>query len=338
MSVGSAFGAFGDGLLAGALLGQKLGGKSTLPDAAPSAPAAGSLPPIGEASAGATQSSAAPPVNAMPAGGGAAVQTRGGGRWTPTDESASAYRYFVKLGYSPAAAAGIVGNGVNESGMRLNAGLSHDGGTGFGVFGHRDPKPGQGRWTEMRKWAEARGLDINKRETQFDFVDHELKTSEKHVGDRLRSAKDAREAAIAMIDFERPGGWKPGNPTGANGYQNRIDAAMAHYNTLGQPAEPASAPQVATNAAEPSAVEAVVPQPSRRVLRQLSAQHQQEHEPATAGAFGFLRSLVDPEGSSEKPARPTRVVEHIAERNRPQQSATGGAFAFLRELTGGNAP
>lgn len=142
-------------------------------------------------------------------------------RWAPTPESMAAYQWFAER-WGPAAAAGIVGNLVNESGMQLDPRTVHDQGTGLGVAGHRNE-----RRAAMLKWAEQQGLDPYQRETQYGFIDHELKTSEKGVGDRLRGISDPAAAAATFIDFERPGGWKPGDPTGANGYQNRVNAALA---------------------------------------------------------------------------------------------------------------
>ncbi|MFK8251781.1 phage tail tip lysozyme [Ancylobacter terrae] len=143
----------------------------------------------------------------------------------PSARERAAMEFYIAKGWSPAQAAGIVGNLVGESGRGLDPTLSHDGGTGLGIAGWRDEAPGQGRKTALEKFAQARGKPATDFETQLEFLHHELTTTEKAAGDKLRAATDPRAAAVAMLDFERPGGWKPGDPTGSNGYQNRQNDA-----------------------------------------------------------------------------------------------------------------
>lgn len=227
-------------------------------------------------------------------GSGATAPARSSGRFSPSQESASAYQWFVSNGYSPAAAAGIVGNLVNESGMRLDPRAVHDGGTGLGIAGWRDPKPGSGRRSALFSFARERGLDPYDRETQFRFLDHELRTSERGVGDRLRNAKDAREAASIFIDFERPAGWKRGDPTGAHGYQNRLDAALAHF---GGQAEPGAS---AIASAGPVAEGEAPKDEGGAQAKEMAAQQQQAaQEQASSGGSG---------GGGALPAAPVGVT------------------------------
>lgn len=155
---------------------------------------------------------------------------------------ASAYRYLTSRGYSPAAASGILGNLVQESGRGLNTRAVHDNGTGFGIAGWRDPRPGEGRRTALFNFAAARGGDPGQLDTQLAFLDHELRTSEAGVGRQLASAQTPQDAARAFISFERPAGWTRANPEAGHGFGNRRDNAAQIYAQMTGQAAPMSAP------------------------------------------------------------------------------------------------
>lgn len=143
-----------------------------------------------------------------------------------SESAAFALQRLTDLGWSPVAAQGMVGNLIQESGRNLNPTATHDGGTGFGIAGFRDPQPGRGRWTNLRNFSKQRGLDHRTLDAQLQFIDHELRTSERSVGDRLRQARDPAEAARAAISFFRPAGWTSRNPTGGHGWNNRLQNTM----------------------------------------------------------------------------------------------------------------
>lgn len=65
-------------------------------------------------------------------------------------------------------AAHLVGQAQMESGLDPNK--VHDGGTGYGIYGARDPKPGRGRRTDMLKWLEANGYARNSGEGQMRYM------------------------------------------------------------------------------------------------------------------------------------------------------------------------
>lgn len=143
------------------------------------------------------------------------------------------YSYFIDRGYSPQAAAAIVGNFSHESGFKTRA--VHDSGTGFGVAGWRDPpkdKKGTGRRTALYKFASDNKLNPASLGTQLQFADYELRTTEKKAGDALRSAKTVEEANDAMMHYERPQGYTPDRPQAGHGYKSRLakaQSAMASY-------------------------------------------------------------------------------------------------------------
>jgi len=138
-----------------------------------------------------------------------------------------AYGYLKSLGYTDVGAAGIVGHLDWESG--LDTRKEHDGGTGIGIAGWRDPKPGRGRKTDLMNFAKERGIDPFAMKTQLDFLDHELKTRETGIYSRLMNARDPESAALAFMSFERPAGWTPQNPTAGDGWENRRVNALNFY-------------------------------------------------------------------------------------------------------------
>ena len=159
------------------------------------------------------------------------------------DAAQSAFSFLTsELGWKAPQAAAALGHLVNESGSGLDPRAVHDGGTGIGIAGWRDPSPGSGRKTNLMQYAGANKLDPYDRNTQLRFLDHELRGSESSVGNRFFAAGSVDDAASIFTDYERPGGWKQGDPTGANGYQNRIDAAKGFYSQWG-----ASGAQASTN-------------------------------------------------------------------------------------------
>ncbi|MDP3255374.1 phage tail tip lysozyme [Bosea sp. (in: a-proteobacteria)] len=147
-----------------------------------------------------------------------------------SDASFNAYGYLKGLGYSDNAVSGILGNLQNESGDSLNTRAIHDSGTGLGIAGWRDPKPGAGRKTNLMNFARERGADVYALKTQLDFLDHELKTSERGVYDRLMKSQSPDEAALAFISFERPAGWTAANPAGGHNWAGRRRTAVDVFN------------------------------------------------------------------------------------------------------------
>lgn len=140
-----------------------------------------------------------------------------------SDFTERAYDYFLGQGYPAHAAAALAGNATHESGG--NTRISHDGGTGVGMFGWRDPNPGVGRKTNLINWAQGQGVDPYSEVSQFQFANHELNTSHKDWGDKLRAATDLRGANDATMGFLRPQGYTDSNPAGGLGYAQRFNNA-----------------------------------------------------------------------------------------------------------------
>lgn len=143
-----------------------------------------------------------------------------------------AYRFLIGRGWSPQAAAGIIGNLIQESGRGLNTRAVHDNGTGYGIAGWRDPQPGSGRRTNLFNYTRQNGLDPSSLQGQLSFLDHELRTSEAGVGNALRAARTPQEATRAFISFERPAGWTARNPEGGHGYEGRVANAQRLFSQM----------------------------------------------------------------------------------------------------------
>ncbi len=168
---------------------------------------------------------------------------------------AYAFNWLVKRGYQPHQAAGIVGNFVQESGVRP-AGVVGDNGTAFGVAQWRGD-----RLAGLKSFAAAQGADWQNLDTQLAYADWELKNTEKRAGDLLRAATDVQGATRAMMGFERPQGFTWATPEAGHGWENRINAARRIAGLpAGSPAV-ASANPVAAAAvgARPAPVPAPVP-------------------------------------------------------------------------------
>ena len=140
-----------------------------------------------------------------------------------SERSSVAMNYYRALGYTKEQAAGIVGNLLAESSLDTvarNGGDGRDGSDSIGI----------GQWNSdraraLKKFAADNDSDWHDFETQLAFVHHELQTSEKAAGDKLRSAKDITSATEAMIGYERPAGSQNG-PRGAHNYKGRLRYAQ----------------------------------------------------------------------------------------------------------------
>lgn len=137
-----------------------------------------------------------------------------------TGASSQAMEFFQSRGYSREQASGIVGNLIHES--NLNPGAVGDNGTSIGIGQFHNE-----RAAALKQFAAARGKSPNDFQTQLEFVDHELQTSEGATRAELMAARTPEEAARAFIGYERPQGYTVANPAGGLGYANRVANAQA---------------------------------------------------------------------------------------------------------------
>lgn len=211
---------------------------------------------------------------------------------TLNDRTKNAYDYFVGKGWSPAAAAGIVGNLVGESGLRTDAVNRGDGRDGSDSIG-------MGQWNAeraraLRSFAAARGKPVTDFETQLAFVDHELRGTEAGAGEALKGAGDARSATRAFIGFERPAGWSPASPERGHNFFGRLRNAEAILAAYGD--GPAVSPSKDARLAE------LIPPDDRAAMRDAAEreifQRQTREAQAWTAAAGarseeLERSLID---------------------------------------------
>lgn len=134
-------------------------------------------------------------------------------------------------GWSAAQASGVVGRFMVEAFDHLdtNAKNPNDPGTSEGL----------GQWNRERKdnlkaFAKKRGTTISNFDVNLDFFDHEIMNDPReHVArSALMAAKSPDQAATAMLHYERPAGYTPGNPRGGALYGKTVKNAqrlMASY-------------------------------------------------------------------------------------------------------------
>lgn len=113
----------------------------------------------------------------------------------------TAMQFFVDNGFTPAQAAGIVGNLIRESGIRpqaINPGDGNDGSDSTGIAQWNST-----RLTDLQNFAAARGSDVNSLDTQLNFILHEFNTTETAARDQLLNSTNVADATVAFSKYER---------------------------------------------------------------------------------------------------------------------------------------
>lgn len=118
-----------------------------------------------------------------------------------TGNAREAVNFFISKGWSPAQAAGIVGNLQAESGAHLVTNAVGDGGLAYGIA----------QWHPDRqaKFKKAFGKDIRQAgfKDQLAFVQWELDNSESNAAQQLRKTTTPKDAAVAFDQYyERSSG------------------------------------------------------------------------------------------------------------------------------------
>ena len=129
-------------------------------------------------------------------GSGSGVSTGGA-----SGNAKIAFEFFIRQGWTPEQAAGLVANLQAESTPNIDPGALGDGGKAYGIA--------QWRGSRQRDFQQVfrRPIEGSSLQDQLQFVQWELTHSEKTAGYRLGSAKTAAEAA-AIVDeyYERSSG------------------------------------------------------------------------------------------------------------------------------------
>lgn len=115
----------------------------------------------------------------------------------------------VPAANADAAAAALIGNAVQES--KLNPNLTHDGGTGYGIYGARDDPRGSKRRSKMLAWLGSNGYAKNSLEGQARYMAHEAMSGGFASTRRaLMTATAQNLAGVATTvsrNFEAPAAW-----------------------------------------------------------------------------------------------------------------------------------
>lgn len=178
------------------------------------------------------------------------------------DNARYAFKYLQeKYKLTPARAAGIIGNLMQESGMRTGARNAGDGSDGSDSIGVAQWNGRRAR--NLHAFADKQGKAVGDLDVQLDFLMHELNGegdygggSERAAYDQLAKADNYTAATKAMIGYERPQGYSADNPTGGHGWKNRHKYAGQIMGLT--PDEIASA-QAASDELNPQTIEPVTP-------------------------------------------------------------------------------
>lgn len=142
-----------------------------------------------------------------------------------TGSASEAMNFFQSRGWSKAQAAGIVGNLQGESGPNLNPGAVGDGGDAYGIA----------QWNQrvspdrVDNFQRVIGVPLRQSnfQQQLQFVDWELRNTERRAGSQLAAAQDPAQAAVAMSAYERYQGWDQGTASAET--QRRIANARSLF-------------------------------------------------------------------------------------------------------------
>ena len=139
-----------------------------------------------------------------------------------TDENATGERSkyiqkkLISMGFTASAAAGVVGNLVQESGLRTDA-IGDNGTSGGLAQWHNE------RLDALKRFAAARGKEWTDLDTQIEFLAEEMRTSYADTYAKMQSAELPEIAGQIMTDeYEIP------DPASANYSQRRANARAAY--------------------------------------------------------------------------------------------------------------
>jgi hypothetical protein len=113
----------------------------------------------------------------------------------PTERAGVALKFFMSKGWTPAQAAGIVGNLQAESGANLDNTIWGDKHTSYGIA--------QWRADRITRYKKQFGKDLTKTsfEEQLKYVQWEFDHTESRAAGIIRTAKTAKEAAAYCDEF-----------------------------------------------------------------------------------------------------------------------------------------
>ena len=194
-----------------------------------------------------------------------------------------AYQYLIAQGYPPVAAAGIVGNLVQESGVNptVNPG---DSGTAHGIAQWRGD-----RWSGLQDYAKQNkgsSADLN---TQLGYLDYELRNKYGDTYQKLMNARTPGDAAGAFaLEYERPKGAETGVASNVDGWANRLSAAQSIY---GAPVSNKQTASVTPSTAQPKTIEDLLQSEPMQQAVGLLGQPQQQPQRALQQNDDFSKAM-----------------------------------------------
>jgi hypothetical protein len=149
-----------------------------------------------------------------PSGGNGGSSGDTSGDFSGSANAEKAFNYLKSKGLSPQQAAGLVGNFMQEAGVKINPKITN--GIGHKGIAQWDPRH---RWPQLVEFARSKGLNPETLEAQLQFVWQELSTGSGGLSlGTLKSAKTVAQAAHLFVKNYERSGENPGDA----GYDNRI--------------------------------------------------------------------------------------------------------------------
>jgi hypothetical protein len=124
------------------------------------------------------------------------------------------FSYLKSIGASDNEGRLLTGAGMSESGLNPNA--VHDGGTGYGLFGHKHSRIDM----RGRNWQEQARLALN-----------ELRSRPEHA--LVEAAKGPDDLAIAQMHYEQPQGYSKAHPENGHNFTGRRNTLARLYGLNG---------------------------------------------------------------------------------------------------------
>lgn len=199
------------------------------------------------------------------------------------DNQQQAYQYLIAQGYSPVAAAGIVGNLVQESGVNptVNPG---DSGSAHGIAQWRGD-----RWSGLQDYAKQNRGSVNDLNTQLGYLDYELRNRYGDTYQKLMNARTPGDAAGAFaLGYERPKGAETGIASNVDGWGNRLSAAQSIYGAPVSYQQTAQAPS-----AQPKTIEDLLRSEPAQQAVGLLGKPQQQAQAINQQTEDFARAMND---------------------------------------------
>lgn len=205
------------------------------------------------------------PQNSVPTQG-ATGDTSSPQSAAPSSSGSSVYNDLKNQGATDNEAAVLAGNAGAES--SYNPGAIHDGGKGYGLYGHETD-----RLAAMQQQTGSAKPGMHDQNT---FALQELRS--RPESKMVNEAQTPEQLATAGMFFERPKGFTPDNPQGGSNYSGRLANIAGFMNQGKTAAAPAAAPlayadpgatlapAVAAIAAHQNPPAAAVPPPEARML------------------------------------------------------------------------